>query len=113
MAGNHDRCWTGHGVRADGWAEKYLDAGFERINQGSTTVDLSGHDVLLCHFPYWGDSKDHDRYVESRPADNGEWLVHGHVHDQWKENDRMINVGVDVRGFAPMAAEQVIELLQS
>ena len=28
LAGNHDRCWAGHGRRADGWTERYLASGF-------------------------------------------------------------------------------------
>lgn len=31
LAGNHDRCWAGHGRRAEGWAERYLQAGFDEI----------------------------------------------------------------------------------
>jgi len=27
LAGNHDRCWAGHGRRAEGWTERYLAAG--------------------------------------------------------------------------------------
>jgi len=26
LAGNHDRCWAGHGRRAEGRTERYLDA---------------------------------------------------------------------------------------
>lgn len=33
VAGNHDRCWAGHGRRADGWTERYLDAGFDEVRQ--------------------------------------------------------------------------------
>ena len=28
LAGNHDRCWAGHGRRAEGWTERYLASGF-------------------------------------------------------------------------------------
>ncbi len=31
--------------------------------------------VVACHFPYRGDSHDHDRYVAHRPADEGAWLL--------------------------------------
>jgi len=27
LAGNHDRCWDGHGRRSEGWTQKYRDAG--------------------------------------------------------------------------------------
>ena len=31
LAGNHDRCWAGHGRRAEGWTERYLEAGFAEV----------------------------------------------------------------------------------
>ena len=34
LTGNHDRCWDGHGRRAEGWEERYLDAGFFAIHHG-------------------------------------------------------------------------------
>ena len=95
LAGNHDRCWVGHGRRAEGWTERYLAAGFAEIYQGQTQIDIGGRRVLACHFPYRGDSHDHDRYVEQRPVDQGAWLLHGHVHERWRQHGRMINVGVD------------------
>jgi calcineurin-like phosphoesterase family protein len=104
LAGNHDRCWTGHGRRAEGWTERYLQAGFEAIRQGEMVLPLGGMDVLACHFPYRGDSHDHDRYVEHRPADRGLWLLHGHVHEGWRQQDRMLNVGVDAWDYRPVNA---------
>ena len=52
VAGNHDRCWHGHGKRAEGWTERYLDAGFAEIVQGTTTIELAGTVVRMGHFPY-------------------------------------------------------------
>ena len=107
VAGNHDRCWFGHGKRSDGWTERYLDAGFEEVIQGSTHVEIDGQRVLLCHFPYRGDSQDQDRFADARPVDKGEWLLHGHVHDRWLQRGRMVNVGVDATCFRPMSADTV------
>lgn len=107
VTGNHDRCWSGHGARAEGWTERYLDAGFEEIVQGTTPAVVGGFPVVMCHFPYVGDSHDHDRFTEHRPADTGEWLLHGHVHDRWSQNGRMINVGVDVADYRPVAEADV------
>jgi len=59
--------------------------------------------VLLCHFPYRGDSQEQDRFPDARPIDKGEWLLHGHVHDRWSQNGRMINVGVDANDFTPVS----------
>jgi calcineurin-like phosphoesterase family protein len=107
LAGNHDRCWAGHGKRAKGWTERYLDAGFAEVHQGHIPLRVTGHEVLACHFPYRGDSHERDRYTEHRPPDRGQWLLHGHVHERWRQRGRMINVGVDVWGYRPVS-EQVI-----
>ncbi len=111
LTGNHDRCWSGHARRAEGWTERYLDAGFAEIIQGSVTVTIGDHRVLACHFPYRGDSHDHDRYVDERPVDTGEWLLHGHVHERWRQRGRMINVGSDVWDFRPVSESAIAELL--
>lgn len=111
VTGNHDRCWHGHGRSAEVWVERYLAAGFSEIRQGTQAIELAGRAVLLDHFPYVGDSHDEDRFNAHRPHDDGEWLLHGHVHERWDQSDRMINVGVDVRNFRPMPETEVIALI--
>jgi len=112
LAGNHDRCWAGHGSRADGWTERYLDAGFAEIHQGTRRFEIDEQRVLACHFPYRGDSHDHDRYVEQRPVDTGEWLLHGHVHERWRQRGRMINVGVDVWDYRPVSEAELATVIR-
>jgi calcineurin-like phosphoesterase family protein len=111
LAGNHDRCWTGHGPAARKWTQQYLDAGFDEIWQGTVPLDLGGTEVLVSHFPYEGDSQDLDRHLSHRPEDNGGWLLHGHVHDEWKVRGRMINVGVDVWDYRPLSEDALAELI--
>jgi calcineurin-like phosphoesterase family protein len=113
LAGNHDRCWAGHGSRAEGWTERYLDAGFAEVHQGQRRVAVGDHSLLACHFPYRGDSHDHDRYVEQRPTDTGEWLLHGHVHEKWRQRGRMINVGVDAWHQRPVNESQLDALINA
>ncbi len=113
IAGNHDRCWAGHGRRAEGWTERYLDAGFAEIIQGSKKIKIGGTEAILCHFPYRGDSHDHDRFVHHRPIDKGAWLLHGHVHERWAQNGRMINVGVDANEFRPISESAVAAVIES
>lgn len=48
-----------------------------------------------------------DRYREERPADEGRWLLHGHVHERWRQRGRQINVGVDVWDYAPVSLEAI------
>lgn len=113
LAGNHDRCWSGHGHRAQVWTERYLQAGFAEVHQDHVRVTIGARSVLACHFPYRGDSHDHDRYVEHRPADQGEWLLHGHVHERWRQRGRMINVGVDAWDCRPVSEAEVAALIGS
>ena len=91
LAGNHDRCRAGH-RGATTWTERYIDAGFAEVHQGTVQLRIGARSVSACHFPYRGDSHDNDRFSEHRPADNGDWLLHGHVHDRWRQRGRMINV---------------------
>ena len=111
VAGNHDRCWAGHGGRARRWVERYAASGFEAIHQGEVTIVVGGVTLTACHFPYRGDSGDRDRYVEHRPADRGQWLLHGHVHERWRQWGRMINVGVDAWDFAPVPETELAALI--
>lgn len=111
VGGNHDRCWEGHGAaRAKAAAQMYRDAGFATVRR-SHELELAGRHVLLHHFPYEGDSHDEDRNVQWRPVDEGDWLLHGHVHTNWRQNGRMINVGVDVWDLAPVAEETLVGLV--
>jgi calcineurin-like phosphoesterase family protein len=109
VAGNHDRCWEGNRNGAS-WLRRYRDAGFATVAT-STTRTVAGRDVLLCHFPYAGDSHGSDRYAWARPVDTGLWLLHGHVHDAWKVNGRQINVGCDVWGYAPVAEHVLADIM--
>jgi calcineurin-like phosphoesterase family protein len=111
VAGNHDRCWAGHRKGSEAWTYRYLAAGFSEVRQGAVDLSVGGHHALACHFPYSGDSHDHDRYGEARPIDRGTWLLHGHVHERWRVRQRMINVGVDAWGQAPVSEAQLAALI--
>ena len=96
VIGNHDRPF--HGKKVD----EYEAAGFE-LHHGTVELVLPGGVVVhACHFPYVGDSGDLDRHVEDRPIDDGGWLLHGHVHEKWRQRGRMVNVGVDAWGGRPV-----------
>lgn len=113
LAGNHDRCWAGNGPKAAEWLPRYLDAGFDEVLQGTVAMTVGGHDVLACHFPYRGDSQDFDRHPDARPVDGGSWLLHGHVHEQWRQHDRMINVGCDVWDYRPVDETTLAALIDA
>jgi calcineurin-like phosphoesterase family protein len=112
VPGNHDPCWAGRSKGVARWTAAYLDAGFDRVVQGPTAVELAGRSVRVDHFPYRGDSQDGaERYAEHRPRDDGRWILHGHVHDRWRQSGRQVNVGVDAWGGRPVSDDTLAELL--
>ena len=111
VPGNHDRCWSGHGVKAERWGPIYREAGFAEILDGTVTTRVGDRDVLCCHFPYVGDSHDLDRFDAARPLDTGMVLLHGHVHEKWRANGRQVNVGVDVWDQRPVSEAVLLPIV--
>ena len=117
IAGNHDSCWAGF---RGAWAKRslYLDAGFTAVLDFAVTTlpaltkKAQNARVMLSHFPYDGDHVTEDgqvidRYAEYRLRDHGIPLVHGHVHEAFRERRSKrgtwgINVGVDWWDYRPV-----------
>lgn len=74
-------------------------------------MTVGGREVLVCHLPYRRDSGDTERYAGFRPLDEGMWLLHGHVHEKWRQQGSMVNVGVDVWDFTPVAEEVLARMI--
>jgi calcineurin-like phosphoesterase family protein len=113
VPGNHDRCWPGHGQKAENWKARYLEAGFAEILDPPAHRIINGTRVELSHFPYRNDAAPQERFTEHRPINRGNWLLHGHVHQLWKQQGRMINVGIDAWGGRPVSEQEVIALMRS
>jgi calcineurin-like phosphoesterase family protein len=117
IAGNHDKCHACHKKHL-AMAKKYAEWGFVYVAQYALERLSDDIEVTLSHLPYVGDSitkvrpNGEERYPEYRLADNGGWLLHGHVHNLWKVRDRMVNVGVDQWGFAPVSAKEICDLIR-
>ncbi|WP_460753482.1 metallophosphoesterase [Myceligenerans cantabricum] len=122
VPGNHDRCWSGdrslrkgsdegRAARREQARARYLGAGFAEILDEPGRFPVAGHAAAVSHFPFTGDSHGADRYVEHRPADDGGWVLHGHVHDTWRQRDRQLNVGVDAWAGRPVAAETLAAMV--
>lgn len=118
VPGNHDNC---HKMYKH-WRKSvplYEDAGFTILESDTPgpviTTQIAGVDVLVCHFPYTGDSQFEDRYSGLRPDDDGStWLLHGHVHAPWATNDaypRQIHVGVDAWDMKPVSEDTIAEII--
>lgn len=65
--------------------------------------------VEMCHFPY---EPIDERLHEKHPQDRGNFLLHGHVHQHWKQKGRQINVGVDVWDYNPVSKDEILRLIQ-
>lgn len=109
IQGNHDKLSR----------TQYTKLGFSAVLQ-ETKIRLNGHTFLLSHYPYPPTEEDlkgrceikYDvRYLDQRPTDRGEWLLHGHVHQAWKQRRRMINCGVDVWNYAPVSIARIESLM--
>ena len=105
ITGNHDECAPG--VFRD--SHKHQRAWLEHFAsiQPYARRKIEGRPVLLCHYPYRGDHTHEERFTRYRLPDEGLWLLHGHVHTEWRLNGRQFNVGLDVNGLRPMSLDAV------
>ena len=106
IRGNHDR----------GTAQSWIGKGFSLVVPNHCFVNIGGMVVTLSHYPWKATPEELEKakkegyklkHQDKRLEDNGGWLVHGHVHGHWKYNEKMINVGVDVRNFRPVHIEEL------
>ena len=113
VPGNHDICWYGH-KKGGRQHAKYQDyGGIARIVDAPKPIRLANKPVRLSHFPYKLDPKYDQRYEMWRPENDGSWLLHGHIHEKWKQKDKQINVGVDAWDFTPASDEDLVELIMA
>lgn len=114
VPGNHDRIAESFEGRRN--VAKYLpvykNAGWTILPEKFEHV-IGERRVVICHFPYVGDSQDADRYRHYRPRDSGLPIIHGHVHTEFAVLGRQFNVGVDVRGFAPVDEAVIVRWLET
>lgn len=115
VPGNHDFChsYNRKSRKPDKkieWVKKYEDNGWIVLPE-QTTMDIPDvGTVNLCHHPYVLESVD-DKYKDWRPTDDGKWLICGHIHEKWKIQGKMINVGVDQWGFKPVSIEEIKKII--
>lgn len=89
-------------------AVKYLDAGMGRVTDVDVTR-INDSNILVHHFPYKGDPD--ERFHELRYENDGDWLIHGHVHDIWLQKGKQINVGIDAWGGKLVPIEKLQSLV--
>lgn len=101
VRGNHDHDIKYHRT----------DMGFESIVD-CHTMKIAGKDVAMSHFPFLGNEHDErEKFKLPRFQDVGQWLLHGHVHNSWKQKNKMINVGVDVWGHKPVSIKDIEKII--
>ena len=111
VPGNHDRCWQGKQRKGGTGRGAYKEAGLHIVDNPEP-ITLADKRCLLSHFPYVGDKHDADRFTQWRPVDKGAWLLHGHVHEKWRQRGRQINVGVDAWGGYPVSVDSLSALIR-
>lgn len=100
IMGNHDRHKAHH----------YVKAGFTTARRGEILESrhrVNGETIplYLQHHPVF-------KVMPERGHDH--WILCGHVHQRWtiQENQRLLNVGVDVHNFKPISEARVVEMIQ-
>ena len=114
ILGNHDRdaAWM-------------LEAGFNKVYENYyININPGNQKVYLSHYQYhpgwwrtiklrvmgWGQ---YLRYNHKRIMDDGNWLLHGHVHSKKKIwGERMIHVGVDAWDFKPISHTTILKIIK-
>jgi calcineurin-like phosphoesterase family protein len=104
IIGNHD--WANFKTK------RFREFGFESASEQEVIQVAGIGAVKLCHFPYLFDHQGiTPRYMDKRPKRDGGTLFHGHIHNgvgSWKVKMPEVNVGVDVWGYKPITAEEII-----
>jgi calcineurin-like phosphoesterase family protein len=107
VMGNHDKCHP-HNKKHQAAIQRYLGYGFVEVVEETRIGPFRAH-----HMPYSGDSRHEQRYLEYRPIDKGDWLLHGHTHSKVAIDPafkRQIHVGVDAWNFTPVSLDTLIAL---
>lgn len=126
LVGNHDRPfleikthdgeYTNKDLRRSKTAqERYLTAGFDAVMHNEIIFNVDKYRLRLNHFPYFDPDAEDVRYQVMHPTDDGETLLHGHVHSKWAikvgpKRGLQINVGVDVNDYTPVSLDKIIAI---
>src|ERR1019366_5008563 len=88
VRGNHD----------ENYSDKDLLSVFSHVQSDPFAFEYHGHEFWLCHYPVQRNLKF--------------YTLCGHIHEHWKVQRRMLNVGVDVHNFTPVSLEKVLECVR-
>lgn len=98
--------------------------GFSFVSNYAEIV-IAGYNVSLKHYPFkpklsfkdrikllTGKKIKELRFMDRRPDNKGQWLIHGHTHTKIKRNDRQIHVGVDAWDYKPVPFRIIEAIIQ-
>lgn len=117
VPGNHDFCHSYNNKsrkleHRSKWVKQFQDWGWVVLpEQFSINIPEVGN-IKLCHHPYTSSDYVNDKFANWRPHNDGSWLLCGHVHQKWKTQNRMINVGIDVWDLKPVSVVQIVKIIQ-
>ena len=118
VVGNHDRIFEGESEKQrDRFAEHYAKW-FDEIHHGYAITNVGDHFPIMSHFPYEADHTNDARYMEFRPKDEGNVLIHGHTHEnnivsRSAKGTLQIHVGADAWEYTPVSEDQIVTILES
>ena len=102
--GNHDLCW-----KSSKEIERYKAYGFEDVTF-CKLLDIPGvGQALLSHLPLSFDDA-HDLIFNTNKKNllsHVNVFLCGHVHNNWKHQGKLLNIGVDVWNFTPVSIDQI------
>lgn len=93
-----------------------------------TSMRIVGKRITLSHYPFlpgfgelnikWWQRmlvniEDRVRFVDRRPKDSGQFLIHGHTHSTNKFKGRQIHVGVDAWDYYPVSMKQLSKYIEA
>ena len=105
IRGNHDK-----------GLDRMKEHGFDEAYENTQMKLSNGLLVNLCHYPYYEHSIKSafakPKQLSKNLRNDGRWLICGHVHEKWKNVDKMLNVGVDVWNFTPVSEFEVVKFIE-
>lgn len=109
IVGNHDTCSPIH-RNSFKHQREYLEV-FHSV-QAYARIRVQKEDVLLSHYPYAEDHTEIPRYMQYRLPDLGEWLIHGHTHDEnQRRHGKQLHIGLDAWGLRPVSLAEIERMM--
>ena len=107
MYGNHDKTIKKNASLREKFVKctDYLEISIQDASVKKNADDKGRQDIVLSHYAHLVWNKSH----------HGSWMLHGHSHGSltYPYDVKMIDVGVDAQGFAPVSYEEVREIMKT